>query len=55
MKTLLQCQETMTIQHETYQINSPIKIIINSLGQIYQDKETQAFLNKLILQKNGRR
>ena len=47
----LKCQETMIIKHEIYQINRIIKIIINSLTQIYQDKQIIAqqfsFIGKL--------
>ena len=39
MKNLLECQEIMTIQQEIYQIIFIIKNIINSLVQIYQDKQ----------------
>ena len=42
-------------QQETYQITHIIKIIINSLAQIYQDKQIQPFLNKLISRENLRK
>ena len=42
----------MTIHQEIYYIFCIIKNIINLLLQIYQDKQIQVFLNKLILQEN---
>ena len=39
MKNLLKCQEMMTIQQEVYWIMCIIKIIINFLAFIYQDKQ----------------
>ena len=47
MKSLLTCQEMMTILQEIYYVICIIKIIINSLGQTYREKEIQIFLNKL--------
>ena len=52
MKNLLKCQEMMTVQQETYYIICIIKIIIDLLAFIYQDKQIKIFLNKLILQEN---
>ena len=52
MKNLFKCQKLMTTQQETYTIFHVIKIIINSFVYIYQDKQMQTFLNKLILQEN---
>ena len=51
-KILSNCEETMTIQQETYQIARIIKIIINLFTQIYQGKKIQLFLKKLISQEN---
>ena len=42
----------MIIQQEIYSVFNIIKIIINSLEQIYEEKEIRLFLNKLILKKN---
>ena len=39
MKKLSKCQEMMTIQHQIYQIFYTIKIIVNLLALIYQDKQ----------------
>ena len=42
----------ITTHHEIYQIFLTIRIVINSLGQIYQDKQIRVFLNKITLQEN---
>ena len=39
MKNLLKRQEIMTIQKEIYHIICVIKIIIDVLAQVYQDKK----------------
>ena len=52
MKNLLKCQEMLTIQNEIYSIICIIRNIITLLALIYQDKQIQIFLNKLILQEN---
>ena len=39
MESLLKCQEIMILQHEIYEIICIIKIIINLLELIYQDKK----------------
>ena len=52
MKTLLKCQETMVTQQEIHYIFHTIKTITNSSVKIYQDKQIQVFLSKLILQEN---
>ena len=52
MKNLSKYQEMVTIQLEICYIICIIKIIINSLVQIYQDKQMRIFVNKLILQEN---
>ena len=44
MKNLSRCQEMMTIQREVYYIICTIKIIINLLTLIYQDKQIGIFL-----------
>ena len=49
VKSFLNRKETMTIQQETCQNNGSIKNVINFLAQIYQDKQIQLFLTKLIL------
>ena len=46
MKNLSKCQEIIIIQQEIYQIFGIIKIHINLLVYIYQDKQIQAFLKK---------
>ena len=48
MKNLSKCQEVMTLQQEIYWIISNIKIIINLLALIYQEKRVQIILNKSI-------
>ena len=53
MKNLLKCQEVMTIRMKIYWIFCTIKICINLLAQVYQDKEIQLFLNKLISLENS--
>ena len=55
MKNFLKCQEAMTILMKIYWIFCTIKIFINVLAQVYQDKEIQLFLNKLILFENSRK
>ena len=47
MKNLLICKDTMIIQQETYYIICIIKVIINVLAQIQQDKQMQLLLNKI--------
>ena len=47
MKNLLKCQEIMVLEWETYQIFCIVKNIINSLVFNDQDKQTQAFPQKL--------
>ena len=42
----------MIMQQEIHEIIFTIISIINSLIQIYQDKQIQVFLSKLILQEN---
>ena len=54
MKSLLKCQEMMTIQQETYLIFYIIKIIIN-LVWIYLGKQIRVFPKKLILQENWKK
>ena len=49
MTNLSKCQEMMTIQQGTYLIICVIKIIMNLLVQICQDKQIRVFLKKLIL------
>ena len=49
MKNLLKCQEIMTMQQETYYIICTIKIIMNAIVFICQDKQIQVFFHKLIL------
>ena len=44
MKNLSRCQEMMPIQREVYYIICTIKIIINLLTLIYQDKQIGIFL-----------
>ena len=39
MESLLKCQEITILQHEIYEIICIIKIIINLLELIYQDKK----------------
>ena len=46
----IQCQETTIIQRKIYWIICTTKINKNPLVQIYQEKQMQLFLNKLILQ-----
>ena len=53
MKNLLKCQEVMTIRMKIYWIFCTIKIFINLLAQVHQDKEIQLFLNKLISLENS--
>ena len=48
MKNLSKCQELMIIQQKIYKIFRVIKIIINLLVEIYQDKQIRIFFNKLI-------
>ena len=45
-------QEMLIIQQETHYIICAIKKVINLLAQIYQEKQTHIFLNKLISLKN---
>ena len=52
MKNSLKRQERRTIQQKIYSNFHIIKIIINSLEQIYQDKQIRIYLNKLTLQEN---
>ena len=47
MKNFLICKDTMIIQQETYYIICIIKVIINVLAQIQQDKQMQLLLNKI--------
>ena len=51
MKSLFKYQEMMTKQQKTYQIFYIIKTIISLSVKIYEDKEIQIFLNKMILNK----
>ena len=51
MKSLFKYQEMMTKQQKTYQIFYIIKTIISLSVKIYEDKEIQIFLNKIILNK----
>ena len=53
MKCLSKCQEIMTMQEETYQIICIIKIIINLLALIYQDKNAQSIKISSIPQQNN--
>ena len=48
----IEMSKTMIIQQENYYINRITKIMINSLAQIYQNKQIQAFFNKLISWEN---
>ena len=52
MKNLFKSQEIMILQLETLYNICITKIIIKSLALISQDKQIQAFLNKLISQEN---
>ena len=50
MKNVLECKEMMTIQEEIYQIICIIKVIVNTLVEIYQDKQYEQqidFIGKL--------
>ena len=50
MKNLSKYQKMVTTQQEIYWIFRIIKVAINLLVQIYQDKQIHVFLNKSILQ-----
>ena len=52
MKNLLKYQETMIIKEELYQVACIIKIFINSVGQIYQDKQILIQANTIAQQIN---
>ena len=45
MKNVLECKEMMTIQEEIYQIICIIKVIVNTLVEIYQDKQYEQQIN----------
>ena len=47
MKNQLKCKRMITIQQHIYQIFCIIRIM-NLLVQIYQDRQIEIFLNKLI-------
>ena len=50
MKNVLECKEMMTIQEEIYQIICIIKIVVNTLVEIYQDEQYEQqsnFIGKL--------
>ena len=53
--TTIKTIKMMFIEQEIYQNICMIKIIINLLVQIYQDKQIQIFLNKLILQEKQKK
>ena len=53
--TTIKTIKMMFIQQEIYQNICMIKIIINLLVQIYQDKQIHIFLNKLILQEKQKK
>ena len=52
MNNSLKCQEMMSTQQESYQIIRIIKIIIDLLAMINQEKQILVFLNKKILREN---
>ena len=45
MKNVLECKEMMTIQEEIYQIICIIKVIVNTLVEIYQDNQYEQQIN----------
>ena len=53
--TTIKTSKMVFMQQEMYQNICMIKIIINLLVQIYQDKQIQIFLNKLILQEKQKK